>query len=138
VAGTLPEGLRGHRGRRDPRPILSRYVAGWILELDRGRGIPWEGNYTSWLEQKQQRLALEEKTESKRQRTLERELEWVRMSPRARQAKGKARLNAYEDLLHQDAAQKIETAEIFVAPGPRLGDVVVEARGLRRATAKTS
>jgi sulfate-transporting ATPase len=107
-------------------------VAGWILELDRGRGIPWEGNYTSWLEQKQQRLALEEKTESKRQRTLERELEWVRMSPRARQAKGKARLNAYEDLLHQDAAQKIETAEIYIAPGPRLGDVVVEARGLRK------
>ncbi len=107
-------------------------VAGWILELDRGRGIPWEGNYTSWLEQKQQRLALEEKTESKRQRTLERELEWVRMSPRARQAKGKARLNAYEDLLHQDTAQKIETAEIYIAPGPRLGDVVVEARGLRK------
>src|ERR1700704_1007973 len=107
-------------------------VAGWILELDRGRGIPWEGNYTSWLEQKQQRLALEEKTESKRQRTLERELEWVRMSPRARQAKGKARLNAYEDLLHQDQAQKIETAEIYIAPGPRLGDVVVEARGLRK------
>jgi len=108
-------------------------VAGWILELDRGRGIPWEGNYTSWLEQKQQRLALEEKTESKRQRTLERELEWVRMSPRARQAKGKARLNAYEDLLHQDTAQKIETAEIYIAPGPRLGDVVVEARGLKKS-----
>jgi ATP-binding cassette ChvD family protein len=108
-------------------------VAGWILELDRGRGIPWEGNYTSWLEQKQQRLALEEKSESKRQRTLERELEWVRMSPRARQAKGKARLKAYEDLLHQDTAQKIETAEIYIAPGPRLGDVVVEARGLRKA-----
>src|SRR6202171_1973775 len=107
-------------------------VAGWILELDRGRGIPWEGNYTSWLEQKQQRLALEEKTESKRQRTLERELEWVRMSPRARQAKGKARLNAYEDLLHQDTAQKLETAEIYIAPGPRLGDIVVEARGLRK------
>src|SRR5205814_3787600 len=107
-------------------------VAGWILELDRGRGIPWEGNYSSWLEQKQQRLALEERTESKRQRTLERELEWVRMSPRARQAKGKARLNAYEDLLREDTAQKIETAEIYIAPGPRLGDVVVEARGLRK------
>jgi ATP-binding cassette ChvD family protein len=107
-------------------------VAGWILELDRGRGIPWEGNYSSWLQQKQQRLALEEKSESKRQRTLERELEWVRMSPRARQAKGKARLNAYEELLQQDAAQKIETAEIYVAPGPRLGDVVVEARNLRK------
>jgi sulfate-transporting ATPase len=107
-------------------------VAGWILELDRGRGIPWEGNYTSWLEQKQQRLALEEKTESKRQRTLERELEWVRMSPRARQAKGKARLNAYEDLLREDTAQKIETSEIYIAPGPRLGDIVVEARHLRK------
>jgi ATP-binding cassette ChvD family protein len=107
-------------------------VAGWILELDRGRGIPWEGNYSSWLEQKQQRLALEEKSETKRQRTLERELEWVRMSPRARQAKGKARLNAYEELLRQDTAQKVETAEIYIAPGPRLGDVVVEARGLRK------
>jgi sulfate-transporting ATPase len=107
-------------------------VAGWILELDRGRGIPWEGNYSSWLEQKGQRLALEEKAETKRQRTLERELEWVRMSPRARQAKGKARLNAYEELLRQDTAQKIETAEIYIAPGPRLGDVVVEARKLRK------
>jgi len=110
-------------------------VAGWILELDRGRGIPWEGNYSSWLEQKQQRLTLEEKAETRRQRTLERELEWIRMSPRARQAKGKARLNAYEDLLREDAAQKIETAEIYIAPGPRLGDVVVEARGLRKGYA---
>ncbi len=107
-------------------------VAGWILELDRGRGIPWEGNYSSWLEQKQNRLAQEEKAETRRQRTLERELEWIRMSPRARQAKGKARLNAYEELLRQDTAQKIETAEIYIAPGPRLGDVVVEARGLRK------
>src|SRR5262249_33667595 len=107
-------------------------VAGWILELDRGRGIPWEGNYSSWLDQKQQRLALEEKAETKPHRTLERELEWVRMSPRARQAKGKARLNAYEELLRQDAAQTIETAEIYIAPGPRLGDIVVEARGLRK------
>ncbi len=107
-------------------------VAGWILELDRGRGIPWEGNYSSWLEQKQHRLAQEEKAETRRQRTLERELEWIRMSPRARQAKGKARLNAYEELLRQDTAQKIETAEIYIAPGPRLGDVVVEARGLRK------
>jgi ATP-binding cassette ChvD family protein len=107
-------------------------VAGWILELDRGKGIPWEGNYSSWLEQKQGRLALEEKSESKRQRTLERELEWIRMSPRARQAKGKARLNAYEDLLHQETAQRIETAEIYIAPGPRLGDVVVEARHVRK------
>src|SRR3984893_1961288 len=108
-------------------------VAGWILELDRGRGIPWEGNYSSWLEQKQQRLVLEERQETKRQRTLDRELEWIRMSPRARQAKGKARLNAYEELLREDAAQKIETAEIYIAPGPRLGDVVVEARHVRKA-----
>jgi ATP-binding cassette ChvD family protein len=107
-------------------------VAGWILELDRGRGIPWEGNYSSWLQQKQNRLAQEEKAETRRQRTLERELEWIRMSPRARQAKGKARLNAYEELLREDTAQKIETAEIYVAPGPRLGDLVVEARGLRK------
>jgi sulfate-transporting ATPase len=107
-------------------------VAGWILELDRGRGIPWEGNYSSWLEQKQNRLAQEEKAETRKQKTLERELEWIRMSPRARQAKGKARLNAYEDLLKQDAAQKIETAEIYIAPGPRLGDVVVEARRLKK------
>jgi sulfate-transporting ATPase len=107
-------------------------VAGWILELDRGHGIPWEGNYSSWLEQKQNRLAQEEKAETRRQKTLERELEWIRMSPRARQAKGKARLNAYEDLLKQDTAQKIETAEIYIAPGPRLGDTVVEARGLKK------
>src|SRR6476620_3561849 len=108
-------------------------VAGWILELDRGSGIPWEGNYSSWLEQKQKRLALEEKTESKRQRTLARELEWVRMSPRARQAKGKARLRAYEELLGQDTAKQIENVEIYIQPGPRLGDVVVEARALRKA-----
>jgi energy-dependent translational throttle protein EttA len=107
-------------------------VAGWILELDRGRGIPWEGNYSSWLDQKQQRLALEEKQETKRQQTLARELEWIRMSPRARQAKGKARLNAYEDLLRQETTQKIETAEIYIAPGPRLGDTVVEARHLKK------
>src|SRR5690348_16549227 len=110
-------------------------VAGWILELDRGRGIPWEGNYSSWLEQKEARLSLEEKAETKRQRTLERELEWIRMSPRARQAKGKARLNAYEELLREDAAQKIESAEIYIAPGPRLGDIVVEARRLRKGYA---
>jgi energy-dependent translational throttle protein EttA len=107
-------------------------VAGWILELDRGRGIPWEGNYSSWLEQKQNRLQQEEKAETRKQRTLERELEWIRMSPRARQAKGKARLNAYEDLLREETAQRIETAEIYIAPGPRLGDVVVEARGLKK------
>jgi energy-dependent translational throttle protein EttA len=108
-------------------------VAGWILELDRGSGIPWQGNYSSWLDQKQQRLALEEKAETKRQRTLQRELEWIRMSPRARQAKGKARLNAYEDLLREDTAQKVEQVEIYIPPGPRLGDIVVEARGVRKA-----
>ena len=108
-------------------------VAGWILELDRGSGIPWEGNYSSWLEQKQNRLALEEKSESKRQRTLQRELDWIRMSPRARQAKGKARLNAYEDLLKEETAQKIEQVEIYIPPGPRLGDIVIEARNLRKA-----
>jgi ATP-binding cassette ChvD family protein len=108
-------------------------VAGWILELDRGSGIPWEGNYSSWLEQKQRRLQLEEKSESKRQRTLARELEWVRMAPRARQAKGKARLKAYEELLNQDTAKQIENVEIYIQPGPRLGDVVVEARDLRKA-----
>jgi sulfate-transporting ATPase len=107
-------------------------VAGWILELDRGRGIPWEGNYSSWLEQKSNRLQQEEKAETRKQQTLERELEWIRMSPRARQSKGKARLNAYEDLLLEDIAQKIETAEIYIAPGPRLGDVVVEARHVRK------
>ena len=107
-------------------------VAGWILELDRGSGIPWEGNYSSWLDQKQKRLVVEEKTESKRQRTLQRELDWIRLSPRARQAKGKARLNAYEDLLAEETAQKVEQVEIYIPSGPRLGDIVVEARGLRK------
>ncbi|MBE3071958.1 MAG: energy-dependent translational throttle protein EttA [Acidobacteria bacterium] len=107
-------------------------VAGWILELDRGAGIPWKGNYSSWLEQKQQRLELAEKQESRRQQTLARELEWVRMSPRARQAKGKARLNAYEALLREDPGQRIERGEIYITPGPRLGDIVVEARNLRK------
>jgi ATP-binding cassette ChvD family protein len=107
-------------------------VAGWILELDRGSGIPWEGNYSSWLEQKQRRLENEEKAETKRQRTLQRELEWIRLSPRARQAKGKARLNAYEDLLKEETTQKIDQVEIYIPPGPRLGDIVVEARGLRK------
>src|SRR6188474_3356290 len=110
-------------------------VAGWILELDRGSGIPWEGNYSSWLEQKQRRLEIEEKAETKRQRTLSRELDWIRMSPRARQAKGKARLNAYEDLLREETTQKIEQVEIYIPPGPRLGDIVVEARGVRKAYA---
>ena len=108
-------------------------AAEWILELDRGSGIPWKGNYSSWLEQKQDRLVQEEKTESKRQKTLQRELEWIRMSPRARQSKGKARLNAYEQMLNEDTAQKVDSVEIYIPPGPRLGDLVVEARGLRKA-----
>ena len=112
-------------------------VAGWILELDRGHGIPYEGNYTGWLEQKQSRLQQEEKAETKRQRTLQRELEWIRMSPRARQAKGKARLNAYEQLLNEDTAQKLDSVEIYIPPGPRLGDIVVEARGLKKAYGDT-
>jgi ATP-binding cassette ChvD family protein len=107
-------------------------VAGWILELDRGAGIPWEGNYTSWLEQKRQRLSQEEKTASARQRTLERELEWVRMAPRARQAKGKARLAAYEKMLAEEGAQKLEQVEIYIPPGPRLGNVVIETDHLRK------
>jgi len=108
-------------------------VAEWILELDRGSGIPWKGNYSSWLDQKQQRLAKEEKTESKRQKTLQRELEWIRMSSRARQSKGKARLNAYESLLNEDTAQKLDQVEIYIPPGPRLGDVVVEGRNIRKS-----
>jgi energy-dependent translational throttle protein EttA len=102
-------------------------VAQWILELDRGQGIPWEGNYSSWLEQKQDRLRQEEKTESARQKTLGRELDWIRMSPRARQAKGKARMNAYEDLLNQDEREQVRTAEILIPKGPRLGNVVIKA-----------
>jgi energy-dependent translational throttle protein EttA len=108
-------------------------VAGWILELDRGAGIPWEGNYSSWLEQKGKRLESEEKTESARQRTLARELEWVRASPRARQAKSKARLAAYEELLAEEQQKREETIEISIPPGPRLGDVVVKAEHLRKA-----
>jgi len=105
-------------------------VANWILELDRARAFPWEGNYSGWLDQKQKRLALEEKSESRRQRTLARELDWIRMSPRARQAKGKARLSAYEQLLNEDQVEKIANVEIYIPPGPRLGDVVIEARDL--------
>ena len=108
-------------------------VAGWILELDRGAGIPWEGNYTSWLDQKQARLAVEEKQESARRRTLARELEWVRMAPRARQAKSKARLQAYESLLAEEGEQRRASAEINIPTGPRLGNLVVEAKGLRKA-----
>ena len=108
-------------------------VAGWILELDRGQGIPWEGNYTSWLEQKQERLRREEKSESARQKTLERELEWVRMSPKARQTKSKARLKAYEDLLSQEAEKRGEELEIYIPPGPRLGDNVIEATNVSKS-----
>ena len=107
-------------------------VAGWILELDRGAGIPWEGNYSSWLDQKQERLALEEKAESARQRTLKRELEWIRMSPRARQAKSKARVTAYESLLQQEMEKRQDIAEISIPPGPRLGNLVVEAKNLSK------
>jgi len=108
-------------------------VAGWILELDRGRGIPWKGNYSSWLEQKQARLQQEEKAEGKRQKTLERELEWIRMSPKARQTKSKARITAYEKLLSQDSAKRQEDLEIYIPPGPRLGNLVVEAKGVAKA-----
>jgi len=107
-------------------------VAGWILELDRGRGIPWKGNYSSWLEQKKARLAVEEKGESKRQKTLERELEWIRMSPKARHAKSKARIGAYEKLLSQDSIQRQEDLEIYIPPGPRLGNLVVEANSVAK------
>ena len=108
-------------------------VAGWILELDRGRGIPWKGNYSSWLEQKQARLKQEEKSEGKRQKTLERELEWIRMSPKARHAKSKARITAYEKLLSQDTAKRAEDLEIYIPPGPRLGHLVVEAQGVSKS-----
>ncbi len=108
-------------------------VAGWILELDRGEGIPWKGNYSSWLEQKQSRLAQEEKTESKRQKTLQRELEWIRMSPKGRHAKGKARLSAYDKLVGEEAKQKEEKLELFIPPGPRLGTKVIEAKNVSKA-----
>ena len=105
-------------------------VAGWILELDRGAGIPWKGNYTSWLEQKQERLRREEKSESERQKTLQRELEWIRMSPKARHAKGKARINSYEELLREETEKRREDLEIHIPPGPRLGNVVIQAEGV--------
>ena len=108
-------------------------VAGWILELDRGYGIPWKGNYSSWLEQKQERIRQEEKSESKRQKTLERELEWIRMSPKARQSKGQARVSSYEKLLNQEAEQRREDLEIYIPPGPRLGDVVFEFGGVTKS-----
>jgi energy-dependent translational throttle protein EttA len=108
-------------------------VAGWILELDRGEGIPWKGNYSSWLDQKTKRMAQEEKQESKRRKTLERELEWVKMAPKARQAKSKARLSAYDRLLNEDTKQKEERLELFIPNGPRLGDSVIEANGVAKA-----
>ena len=108
-------------------------VAGWILELDRGEGIPWQGNYSSWLEQKSKRLEMEEKTESKRRKTLQRELEWVRMAPKARQAKGKARLSNYERMLNEDQKEKEQRLEIYIPSGPRLGNKVIEAHGLSKA-----
>jgi ATP-binding cassette ChvD family protein len=108
-------------------------VAGWILELDQGRGIPWEGNYSSWLEQKQLRLANEEKSESQRQKTLERELEWIRMSPKGRHAKSKARINSYEALLSQESEKRGRELEIYIPPGPRLGDLVIEAQEVNKA-----
>jgi len=110
-------------------------VAGWILELDRGQGIPFKGNYTAWLEQKQERLRREEKSESERQKTLERELEWIRMSPKARRAKGKARITAYESLLDQEAQKRREDLEIPIPPGPRLGNIVIEAESVNKAFA---
>ncbi|MDP7029742.1 MAG: energy-dependent translational throttle protein EttA [Phycisphaerales bacterium] len=112
-------------------------VAGWILELDRGEGIPWEGNYSSWLEQKQKRLAAETRREGKRQKALQRELEWVRRSPQARQAKSQARITAYEDLMAQDRPEQARRVEIFIPPGPRLGDLVVDADGVRKSFGDT-
>ncbi len=109
------------------------HVAGWILELDRGEGIPWEGNYSSWLDQKTQRLAMEEKQESKRKKTLQRELEWVKMTPKARQAKGKARLSSYEKMMNEDAREKEEKLEIFIPNGPRLGDKVIDVKNISKA-----
>jgi ATP-binding cassette ChvD family protein len=112
-------------------------VAGWILELDRGAGIPFKGNYSSWLEQKQARLQHEEKAESQRQKTLERELEWIRMSPKGRHAKGKARITSYEELLNQQTQEKVQELEIYVPPGPRLGNIVIEADHVRKAFGET-
>lgn len=132
----LEEHLRQYKGTiiavTHDRYFLDN-VAGWILELDRGEGIPWKGNYSSWLEQKQKRLAQEEKTESKRQKALERELDWVRMNPKGRQAKGKARLSAYEKLLNQETKEREEKLELYIPPGPRLGNVVIEAEGVAKA-----
>jgi energy-dependent translational throttle protein EttA len=130
----LEEHLRTYKGTviavTHDRYFLDN-VAGWILELDRGEGIPWKGNYSSWLEQKQQRLAKEEKTQSKRQKTLERELEWVKMSPKGRSSKSKARLTAYDNLMSQDVKEKEDKLELFIPPGPRLGNKVINAEGIK-------
>ena len=130
----LEEHLRQYKGTviavTHDRYFLDN-VAGWILELDRGEGIPWKGNYSSWLEQKQNRLAKEEKSESKRQKTLQRELEWVRMAPKARQAKSKARLAAYDRMVSEDNREREEKLELFIPPGPRLGNKVIEAKGVK-------
>ena len=135
TVGWLEQHLRRYEGTviavTHDRYFLDN-VAGWILELDRGRGIPWKGNYSSWLEQKEARLETEERHESQRRKTLQRELEWIRMSPRGRQAKSRARISSYEDLLNQDGASQERELEIFIPPGPRLGDVVVEAEGVRK------
>jgi sulfate-transporting ATPase len=132
----LEEHLRQYKGTiiavTHDRYFLDN-VAGWILELDRGEGIPWKGNYSSWLDQKQKRLAQEEKTESKRQKALERELDWVRMNPKGRHAKGKARLGAYEKLLTQEVKEREEKLELFIPPGPRLGSIVIEANDVSKA-----
>ena len=132
----LEHHLQGYRGTviavTHDRYFLDN-VAGWILELDRGRGIPWQGNYSSWLDQKQKRLAQEEKKESERQRTLQRELEWIKMSPKGRRTKAKARINSYEELLNQDTGERVQKMEIYIPPGPRLGKLVIEAKGVRKA-----
>ena len=136
--------LEQHLGRYEGTVIAvthDRYfldnVAGWILELDRGRGIPWKGNYSSWLEQKGERLKLEEKQESERQRTLERELEWIRMSPKGRQAKSKARITSYEKLLEQDGPEREKDLQIYIPPGPRLGELVIETQHLQKGYGDT-
>ena len=135
MARALPQRLSGHGRRGHARPLLPRQRRRLDSQLDRGSGIPWEGNYSSWLDQKQQRLALEEKAESKRQRTLERELEWIRMSPRARQAKGKARLNAYEQLLNEDTAQKIDRSRSTFRRAPASATSSSKRAACARATA---
>lgn len=136
TVGWLEQHLRRYEGTiiavTHDRYFLDN-VAGWILELDRGEGIPWKGNYSSWLEQKQQRLAREQKTEDKRQKTLERELEWIRMSPKGRHAKSKARINDYEKMVAAESEKHSEDLEIYIPPGPRLGDMVIEARGVSKA-----